>query len=42
VRQPDDTWQFTAFVGAEDRIPLAAVDAALILGELYDKVDFAA
>jgi Uma2 family endonuclease len=42
VRQPDDTWQFTAFVGAEDRIPLAAVDAELTLGELYDKVEFTA
>jgi Uma2 family endonuclease len=42
VRQPDDTWQFTALVGAEDRIPLAAVDAELTLGELYDKVEFTA
>jgi Uma2 family endonuclease len=42
VRQHDDTWQFTAFVGAEERIPLAAVDAALVLAELYDKVDFTA
>lgn len=40
VRQPDDTWQFTAFVGADERIPLAAIDAALVLDELYDKVDF--
>jgi len=42
VRQPDDSWQFTAFTAADDSIPLAAVDAELVLGELYDKVEFAA
>ena len=42
VRQPDDSWQFTAVTAADDRIPLAAVDAELVLGELYDKVEFAA
>jgi len=42
VRQPDDSWQFTAFTAADDRIPLAAVDAEIVLGELYDKVEFAA
>jgi Uma2 family endonuclease len=41
LRQPDGSWQFTAFVGVDDRIWLAGVDAKLALGELYDKVEFA-
>jgi Uma2 family endonuclease len=42
VRQPDDCWLLTAFNDATDRIRLAALDAELLLGELYDKVEFAA
>ena len=38
VRQPDDSWNLSTFADASDRIPLAAVDAQLLLGELYDKV----
>jgi Uma2 family endonuclease len=41
VRRPDDTWQFNAFTGADDRIPLAPTDTEVILGELYDKVALA-
>ena len=39
VRQPDGSWNLTAFTDASDHIPLAAVDAELLLGEVYDKVD---
>ena len=38
VRQPDGSWNLSAFTDATDRIPLAAVDAELLLGEAYDKV----
>jgi len=38
VRQPDDSWNLSTFADASDRIPLAAVDAELLLGEAYDKV----
>jgi Uma2 family endonuclease len=38
VRQPDGTWNLSAFTDASDRIPLSAVDAELLLGEVYDKV----
>jgi Uma2 family endonuclease len=39
VRQPDGSWNLTAFADAGDRIPLAAIDAELALGEVYDKVE---
>jgi len=38
VRQSDDSWNLSTFADASDRIPLAAVDAELLLGEAYDKV----
>ncbi|MGB5830818.1 MAG: Uma2 family endonuclease [Thiohalocapsa sp.] len=38
VRQPDDSWNLSAFTDASDRIPLAAVDAELLLGAVYEKV----
>jgi Uma2 family endonuclease len=41
VRQPDNTWLLTAFSDATDRIGLAAIGAEVLLGELYDKVEFA-
>lgn len=40
VRQPDNAWLLTAFSDATDRIPLPAIDAELLLGDLYDKVEF--
>jgi hypothetical protein len=39
VRQPGGSWNLTAFTDATDRIALAAVDAELLLGEVYDKVE---
>jgi Uma2 family endonuclease len=42
VRQPDGTWKMLALDDPAERIPLAVFDAELNLGELYDKVEFAA
>jgi len=39
VRQPDESWNLSAFADPTDRIPLAAIGAELVLGEAYDKVD---
>lgn len=38
VREPNGSWNLSAYTDASDRIPLAAVDAELLLGEVYDKV----
>jgi Uma2 family endonuclease len=38
VRLPNGSWNLSAYSDASDRIPLAAVDAELLLGEVYDKV----
>ena len=38
VRLPNGSWNLSAYTDASDRIPLAAVDAELLLGEAYDKV----
>ena len=38
VRLPNGSWNLSAYTDASDRIPLAAVDAELLLGEVYDKV----
>jgi Uma2 family endonuclease len=39
VRQPDESWNLSAFANPTDRIPLAAIGAELMLGEAYDKVE---
>ena len=39
VRQPDQSWNLSAFADPTDRIPLAAIGAELVLGEAYDKVE---
>ena len=39
VRQPDESWNLSAFADPTDRIPLAAIGAELVLGEAYDKVE---
>jgi Uma2 family endonuclease len=41
IRRPDDSWLLSAFDDAADRIRLTTIDAELLLGELYDKVEFA-
>jgi hypothetical protein len=39
VRQPDESWNLSAFADPTDRIPLAAIGGELVLGEAYDKVE---
>ena len=41
LRQDDDTWVLTNVTGLENSLPLASVDAALSLAEVYQKVTFA-
>lgn len=38
VRLPNGTWNLSAYTDASERIPLAAVDGELLLGEVYDQV----
>lgn len=42
LRQDDDTWLLTNVTGLESSLPLASVDAALALAEVYQKVTFEA
>jgi Uma2 family endonuclease len=39
LRQPDGSWNLSAFAHPTDRIPLAAIGAEFVLGEAYDKVE---
>ena len=39
-RQDDDTWVLTNVTGLENSLPLASVDAALSLAQVYQKVTF--
>lgn len=40
LRQDDNTWLLTNVTGLESSLPLASVDAALALAEVYQKVTF--
>ena len=42
LRQPGGDWLLSTYTDPGDEIPLLAVDAALPLAEVYDKIDFAA
>jgi Uma2 family endonuclease len=39
VRQANDTWNLSIYSDLADEVPLAAVDSALPLAEVYDKLD---
>jgi Uma2 family endonuclease len=42
LRQPSGDWLLSVYTDPSDRIPLAALDTELSLGEVYDKVEFTA